>query len=155
MFCANQQCPDFKRTGTPGEYVDGITSCPFCGAALVEQMPDMIPDIYEDDVEPEYDVDPADADLENDDSDQEDTDESVMKDDSEYVPVAEYDYRKDVDHIVDYLVEEGIDAYESLDEYSTTDPLIGVIKRTLILVPKDQADQAISLLAEMDEEDSE
>lgn len=37
MFCVNPECPDLMATGSPGEYVDGITECPVCGAALVAE----------------------------------------------------------------------------------------------------------------------
>ena len=39
MFCANSKCPDFVATGKHGEYVAGITSCPYCGEVLVDQLP--------------------------------------------------------------------------------------------------------------------
>jgi hypothetical protein len=39
MFCANTRCPDFVSTGKHGEYVAGITSCPYCGEALLETLP--------------------------------------------------------------------------------------------------------------------
>jgi hypothetical protein len=35
MICANPECPDNLHSGVPGEYVDGVTVCPVCGAALV------------------------------------------------------------------------------------------------------------------------
>ena len=39
MFCANTKCPDFVATGRHGEYVAGITLCPYCGEVLVNQLP--------------------------------------------------------------------------------------------------------------------
>jgi hypothetical protein len=38
MYCTNPECPDLESTGRPGEYVDGMVTCPVCGAALVEQV---------------------------------------------------------------------------------------------------------------------
>jgi hypothetical protein len=38
MFCPNSKCPDFVDTGKHGEYVAGITSCPYCGEVLVENL---------------------------------------------------------------------------------------------------------------------
>jgi hypothetical protein len=39
MFCPNRDCPDFKATGRHGEYRQGITICPYCQTALVDQDP--------------------------------------------------------------------------------------------------------------------
>lgn len=39
MYCANTDCPDFHATGVHGEYVDGVTVCPYCGEPLVENLP--------------------------------------------------------------------------------------------------------------------
>ena len=41
MYCPNRECPDFKQTGVPGEFVEDVTVCPFCGSALVKEMPEM------------------------------------------------------------------------------------------------------------------
>ena len=35
MICPNPECPDQLHSGAPGEYVDGVTTCPVCGEALV------------------------------------------------------------------------------------------------------------------------
>jgi hypothetical protein len=34
MICPNPECLDLVETGRPGEYVDGLTVCPVCGAYL-------------------------------------------------------------------------------------------------------------------------
>jgi hypothetical protein len=39
MYCPNRDCPDFKDTGKPGEYREGITRCPYCRSALVAEDP--------------------------------------------------------------------------------------------------------------------
>ena len=39
MYCPNRECPDFLDDGKPGEYVDTMSVCPKCGAALVAEMP--------------------------------------------------------------------------------------------------------------------
>jgi len=36
MYCTNPECPDVLSSGRPGEYVDGVESCPACGARLTE-----------------------------------------------------------------------------------------------------------------------
>ena len=39
MYCPNTKCSDFIATGRHGEYVAGITTCPYCGEYLVDQLP--------------------------------------------------------------------------------------------------------------------
>jgi len=39
MWCPNQECPDAAERGTPAEFVEGKTECPFCGTALVSSEP--------------------------------------------------------------------------------------------------------------------
>ena len=39
MYCPNTKCPDFISTGQHGEYVAGITACPYCGEVLVDNLP--------------------------------------------------------------------------------------------------------------------
>jgi len=39
MWCPNQECSDAIENGSPGEFREGITNCPLCGASLVEDMP--------------------------------------------------------------------------------------------------------------------
>ncbi len=36
MFCSNPECPDLVDGGVRGEYVEGVSVCPRCGAALVD-----------------------------------------------------------------------------------------------------------------------
>jgi len=40
MWCPNQECPDAAERGTPAEFVEGKTECPFCGTALVSVEPE-------------------------------------------------------------------------------------------------------------------
>lgn len=39
MWCPNPDCPDREVNGRPGEYVDTVVRCPFCGAELVAALP--------------------------------------------------------------------------------------------------------------------
>jgi len=39
MYCTNSKCPDFIASGTHGEYVAGVTTCPVCGEYLVDTLP--------------------------------------------------------------------------------------------------------------------
>jgi len=36
VFCPNKECRDYQLTGFHADFVDGVTVCPTCGAALVE-----------------------------------------------------------------------------------------------------------------------
>jgi hypothetical protein len=39
MYCPNPDCLDRVEEGRAGEYVDGVVTCPRCGATLVEAEP--------------------------------------------------------------------------------------------------------------------
>ena len=53
MYCPNPECPDLIEGGVRGEYVEGITQCPRCGAALVDGPPTDRRDLIDGDVEVE------------------------------------------------------------------------------------------------------
>jgi hypothetical protein len=38
MYCSNPECPDFLATGAHGEFVAGVTACPYCRQPLVESI---------------------------------------------------------------------------------------------------------------------
>lgn len=40
MYCSNSECPDFLATGTHGEFVAGVTTCPYCRQPLVDTIDD-------------------------------------------------------------------------------------------------------------------
>ena len=50
MFCTNPECPDFLATGAHGEFVAGVTTCPYCRQPLAAMLedggppPDLEPD---------------------------------------------------------------------------------------------------------------
>ena len=56
MFCPNRKCPDFKRSGIPGQYEPGITTCPKCEHTLVDSKPEWaeVDDTQRGAVVPEY-----------------------------------------------------------------------------------------------------
>ena len=58
MYCPNSKCPDFVATGTHGEYVPGVTTCPVCDEYLVNTLPpdDAVPreQTHYTDVEPVF-----------------------------------------------------------------------------------------------------
>jgi hypothetical protein len=43
MFCVNPECPDFLATGAHGEFVAGVTACPYCRQPLVDRIDDGAP----------------------------------------------------------------------------------------------------------------
>lgn len=52
MYCPNPDCPDRVEEGRAGEYVDGVVTCPRCGATLVEaELLPPLPMIDDDEVE--------------------------------------------------------------------------------------------------------
>jgi hypothetical protein len=40
MYCPNDECPDFVKTGLRSEYREDILTCPYCGTTMVPQRPD-------------------------------------------------------------------------------------------------------------------
>jgi hypothetical protein len=40
MYCPNDKCPDFLKTGLRSEYRDDILVCPYCGTTMVHERPE-------------------------------------------------------------------------------------------------------------------
>jgi len=40
MYCSNPECPDFLATGAHGEFVAGVTNCPYCRQPLAATIDD-------------------------------------------------------------------------------------------------------------------
>jgi hypothetical protein len=142
MYCPNPECSDFKETGVPGEYVRGVTACPFCGSWLVEQAPDMHP--------------PAEqkkTDEEKNETKQEEEEFTTLDElDEELVAIASYGFRQDAELAVTYLINQGVDVFESPDDCGGTDPALGFATGTRLLVPKSQAKQALALLDKVEKD---
>lgn len=49
MYCSNPECPDFLATGAHGEFVAGVTACPYCRQPLVDRIDDGAPPAREPD----------------------------------------------------------------------------------------------------------
>jgi len=49
MYCNNPECPDFLATGAHGEFVAGVTACPYCRQPLVDWIDDGAPPAREPD----------------------------------------------------------------------------------------------------------
>ena len=134
MFCPNPKCPDFEDSGTPSEYVDSIIKCPICGARLVEQMPD-IKSLR------------GQADSNKDNADVQSSNELT----EELVVVASFNFRQDADLAKTFLSAKGIEVFESPDDCGGMDPGLGFGTRTRLLVHKNNAEEAIALLEEIEE----
>lgn len=138
MFCPNTKCPDFVSTGKHGEYVDGISTCPYCGEFLVETLPGRsetrpepdemgahVPELYQpgDDLEPVFETsDP--------------TEVPVVRSflDSEGIP-----------HVL--VGEERFDAFRGALSPFRFNPRAGVVA---VLVPSPYAEIARELLVELE-----
>ena len=129
MYCPNRECPDFKQTGVPGEFVEDVTVCPFCGSALVEEMPEMNPSQARDETE----RDKGDFDSPEDSSEK-------------LVVIAIYTFRHDAELAITYLTNNGIDAVESADDYGGTNPVVGFTAGIRLVALESQAQRAIALL---------
>jgi len=55
MFCTNPECPDFLATGAHGEFVAGVTNCPYCRQPLAAMLEDGGPPL---DLEPDPSSEP-------------------------------------------------------------------------------------------------
>ena len=135
MYCSNPECPDFEETGSHGEYVEGISVCPYCGSNLVEQMPSMsLSEHHGETGRGGNESSPID-----------DSDE-------ELVVVASYNLRPDAELMITFLLNQGIDVFESPDDCGGTDPAVGFGMGIRLLVPRSQAAQAIALISEMEKD---
>lgn len=125
MYCPNLECPDFKATGSPGEYIEGITVCPYCGTTLVKQAP--IVKTSEGYGEGERH-------------------RGVNSDfDEELVEVATHYLSHDADLMKSLLVSQGIDVFEF-----GTDLALGCGTGVRLMVPRNQAEQAIALIRKVE-----
>ena len=131
MYCTNAKCPDYIATGTHGEYVAGVTTCPMCGEYLVDTLP------------PESDV-PRDQDHY-----------------TEVEPVFETADPTEVVVVKGLLESEGIpyvttgaekfDAFRGALSPMRINPTAGI---AIFLVPTPLADSVRQLLADFENEDS-
>ena len=129
MYCPNRECPDFKQTGVPGEFVEDVTFCPFCGSALVKEMPDTNPSRVGDETE------------------RDEGDFGAIADSSEkLVVIASYTFRHDAELAITYLANNGIDVVEWLDDCGGMYPIAGFTTGIRLLAPESQAQRAIALL---------
>ena len=133
MYCANPDCQDFKLTGVHGEYVEGVTECPYCGSTPVEHLPDIT--IEEDLAEPEA---------------AEDEIGSIDELDEGLVVIATYSSREDAEFAISYLEDRGIEVYESSDDHGAANPSDGFGKGIRLLTLESQVESAMALLKQVE-----
>ncbi len=132
MFCPNPECPDVLESGHPGEYREGIASCPKCGAALVAEPPAEVVPAHAPENGPAVGTTEA----------------------EEIVQVASFNFHHDADLVVSMLQASGIDALVLADDCGGVDPRIGFASRTRVMVPARQAAAAVALLeSSVDDDD--
>ena len=124
MFCPDPECPDRLESGEPGEYREGIVTCPKCGAALVSTDP------FPSEEEPLPDV-------------------PILNGQGDPpVEVASFNYRQDAELARSMLEANGVAAFVFGDDCGGVDPRIGFGTRTRVMVPAGQAAEAAALLHE-------
>jgi hypothetical protein len=127
MYCADLQCPDFLQWGVHGEYRQGITVCPKCGATLVTERPE--PGRVGEAEEPvatEFPSLPG-----------------------PLVTLASFNFRQDAELAVSMLLANGIQAFVAGDDCGSVDPGLGFGTRTRVMVDASQAATASALLEQV------
>ena len=124
MFCPNLECPDLKESGIAGEYVEGTTVCPKCGARL-ENKPPALKAAAED--APGFP-------------------EPLEHSGGPLMTVASFNYRHEADLVLSMLLARGIDAVTFSDDCGGVDPRVGFGTRTRVVVSESQAAAALALI---------
>ena len=132
MFCPNRECPDFVESHIHGEYVDGVTVCPICGAALVEEVAAVRH------AAPRHEIQ-LDAVPET---------EPVAPVAEQVVAVAAFDTHDDAGPALDLLAANGVVVVEFLDDGRDFEDQSEWATCTRLLVPESQAAFAKRLITE-------
>lgn len=133
MWCPNRECPDFVEDGQPGEYRDGIATCPKCGATLVPEWPPAEPGRS------------GDAGAAGEPAEGEAAAEPVELPEP-LVAIAAFDYPDETEEIMLALIAKGITVYQFLDDGRDFKDQQGLQTCTRLLVPESQARLAMSLI---------
>lgn len=132
MYCPNRGCPDFQEDGVPGEYVDTMTTCPKCGAALVadwpprawREAPAAAPGEPEGDEACPVGMFPLGA----------------------LVAVAAFDRLADTEPYVEALARAGVTVFQFIDDGRDFQDRSGVPTCTRLLVPENEATHALAIM---------
>lgn len=132
VYCPNRECPDFQEDGVPGEYVDAMTTCPKCGAALVAEMPTGGPDreLRAEEAAPEGD----------------DVCPSAAFPLGPLVALAAFDHLDETEPFVEALARAGVTVFQFIDDSRDFQDRSGIPTCTRLLVPENQARQALAVL---------
>ena len=126
MICRNDECPDWRINGVRGQYREGITACPRCGALLVEP----------------FGVEPA----------RTEDDRSASKEPSiligSRVVVARLNVRHEAELLRGVLAAHGIAAVVNSDDCGTIDPALGFGREVQLFVGADDAQRALAVIAD-------
>jgi hypothetical protein len=123
VFCPNRECVDFRETGEPGEYREGIAVCPKCGTRLVARPPVL------------HEAEAAGPEGAG--------EEEVA---GPLVAVAAFNFHQDADLAVSMLRANGVQAVTFADDCGTNYASIGFGSPNRVMVPESQAKLAMALL---------
>ena len=134
MYCPNRECPDFQDDGVPGEYVDTVSVCPKCGAALVAEWPPARA--------PEEPPLPAETEGES------EACAVEMIPRGPLVALAAFDYPDETEPFVAALENAGITVFQFIDDGRDFEDRGSAQTCTRLLVPESQAARALVVLRE-------
>jgi len=132
VYCPNRECPDFLEDGAPGEYVDTVTVCPKCGAALVAAWP---PQATREEPAPE----PVEAE-----GDESCAPEALPR--GPLVALAAFDYPDETEPFVAALEQAGLTVFQFIDDGRDFEDRGSVGTCTRLLVPESQLARAQAVL---------
>ncbi|MCU0291471.1 MAG: DUF2007 domain-containing protein [Thermoanaerobaculaceae bacterium] len=118
MRCPNPECPDAQLLHEGASYVEGVTTCPRCGATLVE-------------VEPEPEPEPGVAEREA---------------EPDLVELATFMQRQDADMALSCLAADGIQSLVMADDCGMVNAGVGIANVRLLVAAED-LERARELLA--------
>lgn len=132
MYCPNRECPDFLEDGVPGEYVDTVTVCPKCGAALVAECP---PQVSPEESGPEAAAAEGDEVC---------AVEALPR--GPLVALAAFDYPDETEPFIAALEQAGIAVFQFIDDGRDFQDRSGIPTCTRLLVPENQVKQALAIV---------
>jgi hypothetical protein len=144
MYCPNPECIDFVQDGIHGEYVDTVTVCPKCGAALIAELPhDARHTLPVPEETPEHLAGAT----------GEEPGEIPPPPGGLLVAVIAFDYPDETEPAVALLTANGVTVYQFLDDGRDFADQQGYPVCTRLLVPESQAGLAATLLAEASQDE--
>ncbi|MBZ5587666.1 MAG: hypothetical protein LAO05_03815 [Acidobacteriia bacterium] len=136
MYCPNRECPDFQEDGVPGEYLDTVSICPKCGAALVAEWPPA--------EAPREPLIPSAPEEEGATCAVEQLPRGPL------VALAAFDYPDETEPFVAALEKAGIAVFQFIDDGRDFEDRGGIQTCTRLLVPESQAARATVVLKQVE-----